>query len=53
MENEDMTDLWQRNYGVPGKEQYTAAIDLAQNRVSLTHLPKKSYEELSKKKIFN
>ncbi|XP_026686000.1 tetraspanin-11-like [Diaphorina citri] len=31
-ENEDVTDQWQRNYGVPGREQYTAAIDLAQTK---------------------
>jgi hypothetical protein len=35
-ENEDVTDQWQRNYGVPGREQYTAAIDLAQTKVSNT-----------------
>lgn len=30
LNDEQMTDIWQRNYGVPGKEQYTAAIDLLQ-----------------------
>ncbi|XP_065206397.1 leukocyte surface antigen CD53 [Planococcus citri] len=27
---ESLSDVWQRNYGVPGREQYTVAIDLIQ-----------------------
>lgn len=33
LEREDIQDSWQRNYGVPGREQYTAAIDLVQTKV--------------------
>lgn len=29
-----LVDMLQRNFGVPGKEQLTAAVDLAQNKVS-------------------
>ena len=34
---ESLTDVWQNNYGVPGKEQYTVAIDLIQVKVLLVH----------------
>lgn len=33
IDREDVQDNWQRTYGVPGREQYTAAIDLAQTKV--------------------
>ncbi|KAG8241939.1 hypothetical protein J6590_076058 [Homalodisca vitripennis] len=32
MDKEDIKDNWQRTYGVPGREQYTAAIDLVQTK---------------------
>ncbi len=32
-ERNSLTDMWQCNYGVPGKEQYTVAIDLVQVKV--------------------
>lgn len=38
LNDEQMTDIWQRNYGVPGKEQYTAAIDLLQIKVITAYL---------------
>lgn len=28
-----LTEIWQQNYGVPSKDQYTVAIDLVQVKV--------------------
>lgn len=33
LDREELQDSWQRNYGVPGREQYTAAVDLVQTQV--------------------
>ncbi|XP_039295308.1 tetraspanin-11 isoform X2 [Nilaparvata lugens] len=30
--DEEILDNWQRNYGVPGREQFTAAVDLVQTK---------------------
>ncbi|KAL1129866.1 hypothetical protein AAG570_012810 [Ranatra chinensis] len=32
IDKDDLVTLWQRNYGVPGKEQMTVAIDLIQTK---------------------
>lgn len=32
-ERESLTEMWQHTYSVPGKEQYTVAIDLVQVKV--------------------
>lgn len=34
---DELTKTLQRSYGVPGQEQFTAAIDLAQSTVSILH----------------
>lgn len=40
LNREILQDNWQRTYGVPGREQYTAAIDLIQTKVSANELCK-------------
>ncbi|RZF37600.1 hypothetical protein LSTR_LSTR003165 [Laodelphax striatellus] len=44
---EEILDNWQRNYGVPGREQFTAAVDLVQTKGCLTHLQEWLSHELS------
>lgn len=33
LQQEELLDTWQRYYGVPGREQFTAAVDLIQTKV--------------------
>ncbi|XP_075235080.1 tetraspanin 68C [Lycorma delicatula] len=33
LEREELLDTWQRYYGVPGREQFTAAVDLIQTKM--------------------
>uniref|UniRef100_T1HWW4 Uncharacterized protein n=1 Tax=Rhodnius prolixus TaxID=13249 RepID=T1HWW4_RHOPR len=37
-DEELMIDMWQRNYGVPGREKYTVSIDHVQTKVILNFM---------------